>query len=262
MKMLTMLNLKSLLSTLSFLMVSQVSGQDTISHLTIYPAGISFEYGTGNYSVKDEFISNEKYSGKLPYFSVGWARNHNKYVYQLEMEYRNSDEIKNYNVSTTITQFKINQGFLYSMKKRELFKKDLNFWLGPSTELYFFNNKQNIAVDGFDYSQSFAALFSAGINIFGTYSINPKFLIESSLDLPVLSLGFRSIDSEEDDQTPAKLLTLFSGLNSSFDLRIRYYIFDKLSIKAGYKFELCRISAWYHLISSSDNLLLGIIYNF
>ena len=80
--------------------------------------------------------------------------------------------------------------------------------------------------------------------------------------MSVLSLGFRSVDNEEDDKTPAKLLTLFSGLNSSFDLGIRYYVFDKISIKAGYKFELSRISAWNPLISTSDNLLIGLTYNF
>jgi len=258
----TKINLKIILLTLALLMAIQVSGQDSLSYLNIYPAGISFEYGIGNYSLKDEYISKEKYLGKLPYFSIGWARKHNKYVYRLEMEYRNSDEIKNNNVSANITQFILNQGFLYSLKKGELFKKELFLWLGPSTELFFFYNKQNIAVDGFDYSQSFAALFSAGINIFGSYSLNPKFLIESSLDLSVLSFGLRSVDNEEDDQTPAKLLTLFSGLNSSFDIGIRYYIFSKLSIKAGYKFELCRISAWHPLISASDNLLIGLTYNF
>jgi len=243
-------------------MANQVLGQDSLSYLNIFPAGISFKYGIGNYSIKDEYISKEKYSGKLPYFSIGWARNHNKYVYWLEMEYRNSDAIKNNNVSTNITQFTLNQGFLYSLKKGELFKKELYLWLGPSTELFFFYNKQNIAVAGFDYSQSFAALFSAGINIFGTYSLNHKFLIGFSLDLSVLSLGFRSVDNEEDDQTPVKLLTLFSGINSSFDLGIHYDVFDKLSIKAGYKFELCRISAWNPLISTSDNLMLGLTYNF
>ena len=250
------------ISTIALFIGVELPGQDTTNHSTIFPKGITVKYGYGNFSVKDEYISNEKYSGTIPYFSFGWARKHNKYVYRLEMEYRNSDEIKNYNISTNITQFTLNQGFLYPLKKRELFNKDLDLWLGPTTEFFFFVNEPNIAVDGFDYAQSFAALFSLGINIVGAYSLNSKFQIESSIGMSALSLGFRMVDSEEDDQSPVKLLTLFSGLYSSFDLGIRYYIFNNLSIKAGYMFELCRISAWNPLISASDNLLIGLTYSF
>lgn len=251
-----------IISTIVLFIGVESPGQDTTNHSTIFPKGITVKYGYGNFSVKDEYISNEKYSGTIPYFSFGWARKHNKYVYRLEMEYRNSDEIKNYNISTNITQFKLNQGFLYPLKKRELFNKELDLWFGPTTEFFFFVNEPNIAVDGFDYAQSFAALFSLGINIVGAYSLNSKFQIESSIGMSALSLGFRMVDSEEDDQSPVKLLTLFSGLNSSFDLGMRYYIFNNLSIKAGYKFELCRISAWNPLISAIDNLLIGLTYSF
>jgi len=244
------------------LISSKLSAQDSINYSTIFPKGITIKYGIGNYSAKDEYISNEKYSGTIPYLSFSWARKHNKYVYQLEFEYRESDEIKNYNVSTNITQLTLNQGFLYPLKKRELFNKDLDLWLGPSTEFFFFYNKPNIAVSGFDYAQSFAALFSVGINFDANYSLNSKLQIESSISTSVISLGFRMIDSEEDNQSPVKLLTLFSGLNSSFDLGIRYYVFNNLSIKAGYKFELCRISAWEPILTTSDNLIIGLTFNF
>ena len=83
MKELIKTNLKIILWALTFLIASHVSGQDSLSYLNVYPAGISFEYGIGNYSVKDEYISKEKYSGTLPYYSFGWIRNHNKYVYGL-----------------------------------------------------------------------------------------------------------------------------------------------------------------------------------
>lgn len=262
MKELIKTNLKIILSALTFLIASQVSGQDSLSYLNVYPAGISFEYGIGNYSVKDEYISKEKYSGTLPYYSFGWARKHNKYVYRLEMVYRNSNDIYNNNVSTDITQFTLNQGFLYPLKKMTLFKNDLYIWLGPSTEFFFYYSKPNIAVSGFDYAQSFAGLLSAGFNADVIYPLKRTFQLESSLSLTVLSLGFRMVDSEEDNQSPANLLTLFSGLNSSFELGARYYLFNRLSVKLAYKFELTRISAWDPLLSASDNLIIGLTYKF
>ena len=163
-------------------------GQDTNYYSDILNKGITIKYGYGSYSVKDEYISKEKYSGTIPYFSLGWTRQHNKYAYNLEIEYRNSDEIENYNVTTNITQFLINQGFIYPLKKRELFNNDLDLWLGPTVELFIFSNEQNIAVDGFDYNQSFAGLFSAGISFTAIYPLNSKFQIESRLLTSVLSL--------------------------------------------------------------------------
>jgi hypothetical protein len=52
-------------------------------HKIIFPEGITQEYGIGNYAVTDEYISKEKYSGTLPYYKVGWANQHEDYVYHL-----------------------------------------------------------------------------------------------------------------------------------------------------------------------------------
>ena len=251
-----------LIAFIFFIVISKVSGQVEPMNSTIYPTGISLQYGMGNYSVKDEYISNEKYSGTLPQFSFKWARAHNKYVYKLEMDYRNSSEITNYNVSTDIIQFSFNQGFLYPLKKRVFLNKDLFLWMGPSTEILLFFNDPDIAVTGFDYAQSFAILISASYNTDTILQIKPNLLLESSLKLSIISLGLRMVDSEEDDESTAKLLTLLSGLNSSFDLGMRYYIFSNLSVKLAYRSEIIRISSWEPLLSVSDNIAFGLHYKF
>jgi hypothetical protein len=105
-------------------------------------------------------------------------------------------------------------------------------------------------------------LFSLGFNVEAIYPIKSEFHLESSLRLTVLSLGFHLVDNEEDDQSAVKLLTLFSGLNSSIDLGVRYYLLDRLSVKLAYKFELTRFSAWDPLLSASDNLIIGLTYSF
>lgn len=253
---------KIIISAIALSLTIESYGQDSMSGPNIYPEGISIKYGIGSYSVKDEYISKEKYSGTLPYYSFSWTHGHNKYVYVLEIAYRNSNSITNYNVSTDITQFTLNKGFLYPLKKMTLFKNDLYIWLGPSTEFFFYYSKPNIAVSGFDYAQSFAGLLALGFKADVIYPLKHNFQLESSLSLTVLSLGIRMVDSEEDDQSPVKPLTLFSGLNSSFDLGVRYYLFNRLSAKLAYKFELTRISAWDPLLSASDNLVIGLSYKF
>ena len=237
-------------------------GQDSLNQKAIFPGGISLEYGIGNYAVTDEYISKEKYSGTLPYYSIEWASQHSDYVYHLRVDFRNSTEIKNYNVTTDIYQFTLNQGFNYALPKFTMFKKDAYLYLGPSTELFVYFNEQNIAVSGFDYSQSFALLISAGFSSRLFYRLWNDLNIEGSLDFSLLSFGFRIVDTEETDETPVKILTLISATNLVFDVGPRYYLLDNLSIKAAYLFHLARISSWEPLLSGSDNVVLTLTYGF
>lgn len=236
--------------------------QDSLSHRAIFPRGISIEYGFGKYSVRDEYISKEKYSGTFPSFGANWSRFHTKYGYHLSLEYGSSSKIKNYNVSADIYQFTLNQGFLYPLPGMSLLGRDVYAFLGPSTELYFFYNKPNIAVSGFDYAQSFAALSSAGLNSEVIVPIGKKLQVEGSLRSSIFSLGFRMVDEEEEDVSPVKLLTLLSGTNASFKLGMRYNLFGNFSLKLGYKLHLTRISSWDRLLSASDNLIVAAAYKF
>ncbi len=237
-------------------------GQDSLSHRTVFPRGISVEYGLGNYSVRDEYISKEKYSGTLPLFKASWSRFHNKYGYYLDLEYRSSSKIKNYNISADIIQFSLNQGFLYPLSQMSLFTRDVYAFLGPSMGIYIFHNKQNVAVSGFDYSQSFAGLFSLGVSSEIIFPIRPALQAEGSFRLSILSLGLRMVDTEEEDESPAKLLTLLSGTNASIRLGIRYYLYGNFSLKLAYKLHVTRISSWDPLLSASDNLIFTLAYKF
>lgn len=248
--------------TFVFFSTQYLKAQDSLDNKTIFPDGVTIEYGLGSYAVTDEYISTEKYSGSLPYYSIGWSNQHSDYVYHLKLDFRNSSEIKNNNVSTDIYQFTLNQGFNYALPKFTIFSKDAHLYLGPSTELFFYYNNQNIAVDGFDYAQSFALLISGGVSSQLFYKLSNSFNLEGSLDFSVLSLGFRMVDSEEEDVSPVKILTIFSGTNVVFKIGPRYYLFDNLSIKAAYLFHLTRISSWEPLLSASDNVVFTLTYGF
>jgi len=251
-----------LLGFLVLIFNSNLSAQDSLQQAVYLPTGISLEYGMGSYAHTDEYISKEKYSGNLPYFKLGWVNQHESYIYQIGMDFRSSSEIKNYNVSAEVILFSLNQGFLYPLPAFSLFSQNAYAYIGPATEIFIYANEQNIAVSGFDYAQSFAALISLGFNSEFFYSLSANFNIESSLNFSVLSLGFRMVDTEETDESPVKLLTLFSGLNGSFRLGIRYYLLNNLSVKTAYMLGVTRISAWDPLLSASDNIIFTLTYGF
>lgn len=245
-----------------FLVSGNLFAQDSSSLKPLFPSGISLEYGIGSFAVTDEYISKEKYSGSLPFYGISWYKPHDNYVYRLSMNYRYSSEIKNNNVSTDIHQFTLNQGFNYALPKFNVLDKDVYLYLGPATELFFYYNKQNIAVSGFDYAESIAFLISGGVNTNLFYKLSNDFSIGGCLNFSVLSLGFRMVDEEESDEIPVKILTLISETNLNFGVGPRYYLLNNLSIKAAYLLHLTRISSWDPLLSASDNLVLTLTYGF
>ena len=237
-------------------------GQNSISHQTLFPKGISIEYGLGKYSVRDEYISKEKYSGTFPNFKANWSRFHNQYGYNVGFEYRSSSKIKNYNISADIKQFSLHQEYLYPLSPRSLFSRNYYAFLGPSTGIFFFYNRQKIAVGGFDYSFSYVALFSLGVSSEVIFPIGHRIQAEGSLRSSILSLGLRMVDMEEEEESPAKPLTVLSGTNASIRLGLRYYLWSDFSMKFAYRLQVLRISSWDPLLSASDDLLVTLTYKF
>ena len=241
---------------------SRMYGQESSDRTAVYPEGFSVRYGLGGYSFTDEYISKEKYSGSMSTLGVKWVKVHPRTVYRLELAYGGSSEISNENVSTVVTHFTLNQGFLYPLKELSLFKKPLHMWIGPATHLFFFYNDPDIAVSGFDYAQSFAGLISVGLNTELIYPLTSGFQCESALRFTVLSFGLRMVDSEETDDAPVKLFTPLNGLHGSFDLGFRIMLFKPFSIRTAYRFELVRMRVWDPLLIASDNVLIDLTVRF
>lgn len=245
---------------LSLLSAEIIQGQKVLNQKSVFPQGISFDYGIGNYSATDEYISGEKYSGSMPYYKITWFNQHESYSYHLSLQFQTSSDIKNYNVASDVYRFALNQGFSYALPEFSLLNCKVYTFLGPSTELFFYYNRQNIAVSGFDYSQSLLMLLSGGLSSQIFCKLSDNLNIEGSLDFGLLSLGFRMVDVEESDETPVKILTLFSGTNLSLALGPRYYFLGNLSLKAAYIFQLTRVSSWKPLLSAGDNLVITMTY--
>jgi len=239
-------------------------GQESKNHKNIFPGGISIEQGMGHYSVRDEFVTKAKYSGILPYFAVNWSRFHDKSGYRFKLEFRNSSNIKNNNISTDILQFLFHTDYIYPVGKFSLFSRDVYAYLGPSSEFFMYYNHPDIAIEQTYALFSFVTLLSLGINSELIYPVSNRFQLESSLYLNICSICMRMVEllTEDEIERPVNLLNMLSGMRTSLGFGLRYSFLKSVSVKAGYKLQLTRVSKWDTFISASDNITATLTYHF
>lgn len=229
---------------------------------TPHTTGLSIHYGLGQFAMRDEYISQERYSGTLPYISASWSRFHEKWGHRLKLEFRHSAEITNHSVSTEILQAALLQDYMYPIGQVALFGKQAHMYVGPSFGFNIFMNNQNIAAQAaFHVDMSLAFLLSLGLNSDMVIPLGSKLLLEGSGRANLLSIGIRSVDVVEEDGVAGGLLTVLSGTITTAKLGVRYRIQDKLSVKATGMLQIMSIQKWNTILAVSDNLTLTLSYH-
>ena len=248
-----------LVPALILILICMVSGQ---SESALYPTGISFQYGLGQQSVRDEFISKERYTGALPYISADWSKFHEKWGYRMSFEFRNATNIKNNNIAADVLQAGLFRDYIYPIGQKWLFGKDIYLFAGPTTGIQMYFNEQKIADQGIlNIDFSLAMLFSLGVNSMIIIPFQPNLQLEGSMRLSLVAMGMRSCDVVEEDILTGDILTVLSAADPSAVCGVRYFIKDKLSIKGAYNLQVLSISKWNPLLSVSDILTLSISYH-
>ena len=224
--------------------------------------GIAVEYGIGKLSIRDEYISKEKYSGNIPYFQSTWSKYDQDSGYAIGLQQRYSTEIMNYNMRTHITQFSL----FYDKQHRntKLFKAspDIVLMLGPSINFHTTFFDQKVAGNGLNASFSFFSLFSLGLNSQLYYPINNKIWAIGTIKTNLISVGLRMVDFAGDDEEPLRFLTPLSASNTMISAGIQYSVSEKIPIRLSYKFQLLRLTEWDPILSASDNFTVELKYKF
>jgi len=60
---------RNIIVIILLMLIPQISAQDTINYRTVFPTGIFVGYGLGSYSITDQYVSKQKYSGSLSCFN-------------------------------------------------------------------------------------------------------------------------------------------------------------------------------------------------
>jgi hypothetical protein len=235
--------------------------QDSTGLQVLFGDGLTIQGGIGYLSIRDEYISPERYSGTIPCFAVNWSKLHETYGYRLLLEYGHTSDLKNYDVSTEVTQFLLGLGFLYPIGKTRLFSREIDFFLGPTEELFMYMRHQGYSA----YSEinAYAGLFSGGVRSEAFCFVVPRLQLRAALQTTLLSLGMKSTREPSGSKTTStKLLTPFGGFRLSGELQVVHRLGESLSAAVGYHFEMATISAWDFSITAEDEIIASISVDF
>ena len=90
---------------------------------------------------------------------------------------------------------------------------------------------------------------------------NGGFQLEGALQLGLLSLG-GGTSNDPNNTASITLLTAFAGFRGHAEIALRYYLYTGVSVAAGYRLEVTRISSWNEILSSTDNAFASLAYHF
>jgi len=219
---------------------------------------LSIRGGLGHLAIRDQYISEEKYSGTLPSFGVSWLRGDTSSAYRLSFQYAGSSNIRNNNVSAEVIQSGLNLDYLYSVGKFRLLSHDVFAYVGPSAEFFFYYRQQRIATGGNALfgAYSLAFFLSASANSTLVVPLSSVVSAETAARLALLSIGGRLIDFHDQSAKFMKPVPALSGVRGHIDFLMNYDVNDRVRLKTGYSFEICQSSSWDYLLSASDNVVL------
>jgi hypothetical protein len=254
------MNTTLVISMIAVFITDGLYGQDSLQYSYRYPEGISIGFGMGGYAVKDEYISSEKYAGTLPSYSVEWVRFHQKGGFRLNFEYCRSNNIMNNNISAEVQQLVFRQDLIYPVCSFSLFSDNVDAYLGPSVHFFVYDIRFNFVQPGtFISPKTFGISGSLGMNTEFIYHLGTDLYIEGLLRSNLVSFTGKKIDEQKYENEPSPtLLSVFTVSNLDFNLTLRYYLANRISICLGYKFNLSSINKWDPFIAASNNLVISL----
>lgn len=246
-----------------FTLSISINAQNIDSNKIQFGKGITLRYGIGSLALRDEFISKEKYTGTSPVYFVSWSRYNKNFGLDIYLKWENSSPVKNYNVTSNVSQSLIGIAFYYPVGSVSIFRKNLFFFLGPAAEMFQYNQTRNITNYSAYNENALALLASASISAKAFYVINKAFMLEASAQLSLLSVANKTTSSLPGGTNTANaVLTALYGFHSNVGINIRYLILNHITASAGYRFDLSQITEWDYFITAEDELSAGLSYNF
>ncbi len=221
------------------------------------PLGLTIEYGIGSSAIMDKYISQERYTGTLPYISVWYGRVHEKSAYQVGLTFQQDPDFKNHAITAELNRVSLNYDLFYKVKEMNVFDKPATLYIGPSMEYFEYELFNHFASNHWTFSEFI--MVSLGMNFTLDYHITDRFSTKFFLRTNVLGSTFKTHDDRKYKDKNNQFMTFFSANNINVDVMAKYKILKFLSTGFKLKGQYTRSTGWDDSQTFTNSALLCVI---
>ncbi|MCD4698422.1 MAG: hypothetical protein K8S16_19525 [Bacteroidales bacterium] len=223
------------------------------------PLGITIEYGIGPSAIVDNYISQERYTGTLPYIGIWYGRFHEKSAYQLGLSFQRDSDFKNHAITADFSRVSLNYDLFYSVREMNIFNKPATLYLGPSAEYFEYELYNTFASKYKTFSE--LIMVSMGMNCSLHYKLSDRFSTNFFLRTNILGATFKTHDDRKYNDENAKFQSLFSANNITGDILVKYKILKFLSAGVKFKGQLTKSTGWDESRTFTNSVLLSVTFH-
>lgn len=237
--------------------LSSLFGQDT---LPINRMGLTVEYGIGSVAIVDEYISDERYTGNLPYLGIWYNRLARDQGFRLGFTFQQDNGLENYSIRAELSRINLIYDQLFKIKKFNIAKKPAFWTIGPSFEYFEYEliNQFSSTYKGF----SEYIMVILGFNTAVEWDITKRFTASVFLRTNVIGTSYKTHDEQNYPDVNTRLQTLFTANNLNVDLGLRYRVIPRISLGLKGKAQYTRSTRWDPSQMFVNSLLLHTIIHF
>ncbi|MDZ7295762.1 MAG: hypothetical protein ONB14_10125 [candidate division KSB1 bacterium] len=241
-------------------LASQASTKETHASFLARRGEIGVAAGGCYHAVRDELLSQEKYTGGAWWYAISWRARNGMPRAGLCLDVA-TGVVSNYGVSAQVLTGTLRLAWVYPVRQWRPFGRRTQFLLGPSTGLVLYSRVQRIARGGASFFDAYsaAALVLVGPSLAFHSQLTDHLRMEARSEVSLLAVGGKLIDLRESKSSLVRPLAPWQALFTLSEVNLLCPLWGPVNARAGYRLSLLRLSAWDYLLLAADTIYLGIV---
>lgn len=248
-----------LISTL-FLVSTQSFAQEATKNIPSFDSGLGVNSGIGYTRIRDEYVSDERYSGITQFYGIGWSRIRKNYGFHANLDYQFTPQLNSGDLSAQVDQLEIGCDYLFHLSGLILLSRTLSIYLGPTCRLLDSQRSQALVMSSsyIPPLNSLITVFAGGIRVEGFLPLDKRMQAAVTAETSIISYTQRSVSA--DGGTSNRLLAIPDLMDAECGIGAIYKLAGPVALTAEYRFQLLRVTSWDFFMLGTDNLILSVKY--
>jgi hypothetical protein len=250
---------ESLLGLLLVLMIpSPGLTQEPPAPSDLFLTGLTISTGVGHYSMRDQLLLGERFTGTGSFSEISWARFEDGRGSRMTLGLRASGDVRNHTLSAAASGVTLDLEACNRIGTLPVLGRRATVCLGPSAGAAVFTDDKDPLHTGSEPAISSSVFISAGAISGVVLPLNPRLTARATGRFDLFSVGLRTLGPTTADLPPKSLHRAANATYGSAGISLRYELDEPLSVGLGYVAQFMRIGSWEYLGLARSRLVAAV----